>query len=267
MFRTAIRDVVAQMRKDYFQLQVNQRFYVNAIAMLIVFLLSSVVLGAQNATGVLYIFLVFWIAAICYDMIASYKTIYETVPGKGFLVLLFTLCTNFAIVLTSQLVNDIVGVDPSKFPHTITLLSILSIPFFIVAGIGILYFVLLLVTPFLLMFHTLPDEKSKEVLFPGYSTRPSIPYQKTTLAVQIVSFAFFFGVVLFFSQKVAHSYETFLTDFARSFMYDWEMYPKAPCVIEQGSRAAFLGDEKILVGVKSSTGIAFNIRECRGGGN
>jgi hypothetical protein len=265
MFRTAIHDAVARIRNDYFLLQVNQRFYVNAIAMLIIFLLSSVVLGPPNVKGVLYIFLVFWIAAICYDLISSYKVIYETVLGKGFLVLLFTLCTNFAIVLTSQLVNDIVGVDPSKFSHTVTLLSILSIPFFIVAGIGILYFVLFLVTPFLLMFHTLPDEKSKEILFPGYSTRPSILYQKTTLAVQIASFAFFFGVVLFFSQKVAHSYETFLTDAARSFLYDWEMYPKAPCVIEQGSRVAFLDDEKILLGIKSSTGITFNIRECKGG--
>lgn len=267
MSRTAIRNALVKVRDGYFGLQVHQRLYINAGVLLIVFLISSAVLRPQDAKGVLIIFLAFWIAAICYDLVALYKKVYESVLGKGFLVLLLSLCTNFAIVLSSQLVNDIVGVDPSKFPHTVALLSILSIPFFIAAGFGILYFCLILATPLLLMFHTLPDDKAKEVLVPGYCTSPSIPYQKTTRAVQFISLAVFCGFVFTLSQKVMRSYETFLIDTARSFLYQMEMYPKVPCGIEPGSRAAFLSDEKILIGEKNLAGIIFTVRECKVGPN
>ena len=233
------------------------------MVMLIVFLISSAILRPQDARSMLTIFLAFWIAAICYDLITLYKKVYESVLGKGFLLILLSLCTNFAIVLSSQFVNDISGVDPSKFPHTIALLSILAIPFFIAAGFGILYFGLLLATP-LLMFHTLLDDKAKEVLIPGYSN-PAIPYQKTTRAIQFISLAVFCGVVFSQSQKVTRSYETFLTDTARSFLFQLEMYPKAPCAIDPGSRAAFLSDEKILLGQKSAAGIVFRVRECKSG--
>jgi len=265
MFRTAVRNALAEVRDGYFRLQVNQRLYINATVMLIVFLISSALLAPQNAKGMLIVFLVFWIAAISFDLIVLYKKVYESVLGKGFLVVLFSLCTNLAIVLSSQLVNDIAGVDPSKFPHTIALLSILSIPFFIAAGFGILYFGLLLATPLLLMFHTLPDDKAREVLFPGYCAKPSIPYQKATRAIQFISLAVFCGFVFSLSQKTLKSYETFLTDTARSFLYQMEMYPKAPCSIVPGTRAAFLSDEKILVGEKNAAEIIFKVRECKSG--
>jgi hypothetical protein len=196
-------------------------------------------------------------------LIGLYKKIYESVLGKAFLLLLLSLCTNVAIALSSQLVNEIVGIDPSKFPHTIALLSVLSIPFFIAAAFGILYALLMVTSPLLLMFHSLPDEKMKEVVIPGYSTKPSIPYQKTTRIIQFISFTFFCGFVYAMSHKVTKGYETFLTDTARSFIYTMEMYPKAPCVLEPGSKVAFLSDDKILVGTKNSTGITFKRSECK----
>lgn len=266
MFRTTIPNTLAKVRDEYFRLQVNQRLYINATAMLMIFLISSAVLGTQGTKGVLIIFLTFWIAAICYDLVTLYKNVYASVLGKGFLVILLSLCTNFAIVLSSQLVNDISGVDPSKFPHTIALLSILSIPFFIAAGFGILYLGLLLATPLLLMFHTLPDDKAKEILIPGYCASPSITFQKTTRAIQFLSLAVFCGLVFNLSQKITRSYETFLTDTARSFLYQMEMYPKTTCAIKPGNRAAFLSDEKILIGEKNAAEIVFRVRDCQSGG-
>jgi hypothetical protein len=256
-------NVLTKFQSSYFELQVNQRLYVNTMVMLTAFLINSALFGTQSAREVLIVFLVFWIAAICYDLIALYKKVYQSVLGKAFLVILFSLCTNFAIALSSQLVNDITGVDPSKFPHTISLLSILSIPFFVAAGFGALYFALLVATPLLLMFHTLPDDKAREVLIPGYCSKQAVPYEKTTRTIQFVSLAVFCGVVFSFSQNVTRSYETFLTNTARSFLYQMEMYPKAPCLIQQGSRAAFLNEDTILIGEKKLTEIVFNVRECK----
>ncbi len=136
MSRIAVRNALSKFRDGYFRLEINQRLYVNAMIMLFIAFIVSAIFKPQDSKGALILFLVFWISAICYDLISLYKKIYSSVLGKGFLLILFSLCTNFAIVLSSQLVNDISGVDPSKFPHTIALLAILSKPFFIAAGFG-----------------------------------------------------------------------------------------------------------------------------------
>lgn len=234
MSRAAIRSTLIKIHDRYFRLQVNQRLYINTIVILISFLVISIVTGSKGAKGVFFVFIVFWIVAIFYDLITLYKKVYESVLGKAFLVILFSLCTNFAIVLSSQLVNDITGVDPSKFPHTIALLSILSIPIFISAGFGILFFVILLASPLLLMFHTMNEDKAKEVLLPGYSASPSIPYQKITRIIQLISFAVFCGLVFSFSQKVMRSYETFLTDTAL-FCTKWKCTQKHHAVSKQAA--------------------------------
>jgi hypothetical protein len=265
MSHTTITNILAKIHDGYFGLRVNQRLYINAVTMLILYFISLPILGFQSALGALLIFLAYWIAAIYCDLIPLYKRIYELSLGKAFLIILLSLCTNFAIVLSSQLVNNITGVDPSKFPHTIALLSILSIPVFTAAGFVALYFVLTLVSPLLLVFYGLFDNKGKEVLIPGYLTSPSVPYQGITRTIQFISVALFCGLVWSFSvnEIVIQSYVTFSVDTARSFLYNLEMYPRVLCGIEKGSRAAFLSEEKILIGEKSPAGIVFKVRECK----
>jgi hypothetical protein len=265
MSHTTITNILAKIHDGYFGLRVNQRLYINAVTMLILYFISLPILGFQSALGALLIFLAYWIAAIYCDLIPLYKRIYKLSLGKAFLIILLSLCTNFAIVLSSQLVNNITGVDPSKFPHTIALLSILSIPVFTAAGFVALYFVLTLVSPLLLVFYGLFDNKGKEVLIPGYLTSPSVPYQGITRTIQFISVALFCGLVWSFSvnEIVIQSYVTFSVDTARSFLYNLEMYPRVLCGIEKGSRAAFLSEEKILIGEKSPAGIVFKVRECK----
>jgi len=222
-------------------------------------------LGSETAKGLLFLFLALWTIAISYDFLALYKKVYETILGKAVLLILFSFCANIAIALSSQIVNGVVGVDPSKFPHAIAFLSILTIPFFIVAGFGILSIVLVMAIPFFMIVHTLPDEKSKEVFFPGLISKETIPYPKTTRFVQLTSFVVFFGAVYSWSTMSTKIYETFLTDTAQSFIYQFEMYPKAPCSIDSTNRIAFLGDEMILVASKNNAVVTFKLQECKVG--
>jgi hypothetical protein len=265
MSYTTIKNIFTKIHDGYFALRVNQRLYINAVVMLILYFVSLWILGVKGALTPLLISIAYWIAAICYDLTLLYKKVYEFLLGKAFLVILLSLCTNFAIVLSSQLVNYITGVDPSKFPHTIALLSILSIPIFTVAGFIALYFVLTLVSPLLLVFYGLYDNKGKEILIPGYPSSPSVPYKGITRTIQFVSVALFCGFVFSLSgnEIVMRNYINFSFDTASSFLYNLEMYPKALCGIEKGSRAAFLSEEKILIGEKSPAGIIFKVRECK----
>lgn len=236
--------------QEYLKLQINQRLYVNAIVILSIFLMLSLVTGIYGARSMFFIFVAFWVAAIIYDLVFLYKKTYKTIIGKMFIIILFSLCTNFAMALSSQVVNDITGVDPTKFPRTIAFLTILTIPIFISAGFGILYFVMLILSPILLMFHTVMEDRVKEVLIPGYSSSQLIPYQKVTRVLQFLSISVFCGVIFGLSQRFAQTYERFLSDTASSFLFKMEMYSKAPYSIKPGCKVAFLGDEKLLVAEK-----------------
>src|SRR5688572_27254564 len=108
----------ARVRTVYLKFQINQQLYINAAVMLIVYLLSSLVLEPKTADGAKYLSLLFWLAAICYDLASGYKKLYKSIIGKGVLLIVLALFTNLAITISSQLVNEITGVDPSKFPHT-----------------------------------------------------------------------------------------------------------------------------------------------------
>ncbi len=179
------------------------------------------------------------------------------------MLLLFSLCTNFAIVLSAQVVNDIVGVDPSKFPHTVALLAILNIPFLTSIGFYALSCILLIMSPLLLVFYTSSEEGLK-FLLPDDVPPKDIPHPKTTLAVQFLSILFFGYLMLGIGQNSAPSYNAFLSKTASWFLYQLEMYPKSQCNVEPGTRVAFMSDDRILKGTKSSAGIMFKLSECKG---
>jgi hypothetical protein len=160
----------------------------------------------------------------------------------------------------------VVGVDPSKFPHTVALLSIMNLPVLVVMGMTVVYGFTLVAAPFLLMFHTLPNEKTKQILVPGYSTPENYQFHKATLAVQFVSFGVFAGFVLALSGKFEKSYNESLTRAAREFIFVMEMYPKAQCALPAGTRAAFVADEKVVTAARAASGISFDRpRDCKTG--
>lgn len=260
----AIKTLWPSIKDRYFCLQMNQRFYVNAGVTFLIYLVISQVLPPEKAKGLFGLFFLLWVIAISFDLLALYKKVHDSILIKAGLIVVASLCTNFALVISSQIVNEITGIDPSGFPHTVALLSILSIPVFIAAGLGISLLLLLTLSPVFIMLCAYPNDKIHEVLIPGYSANTEIPYPRITHTVQVVSFAIFCGYVLYFAEKTANGYITFISDTARSFLYQWEMYPKAPCNMPKGARVAFIDSETILVAEKNSSGITFNLQECKG---
>lgn len=251
----------------YFSLDVNQRLYTNALVLFALFCVTKLTIGGEMSEGLYLLFILFWVVAIGCDLTAIYKKIYETLLGKALLLIVFSLCANVAIVLSSQIVNGITGVDPSKFPHTVALISILLIPMFVVLGFGILSFTMPIVVPVFMMAYTLPDPKAKAIFFPGLATRETTLYPKITRFVQLISFTIFCVFIYSSLHKSSSTYEAFLTETAQSFLYQFEMYGKTQCAIDGESRNALLGDGKVLVGIKKQSIINFELRDCTSRGN
>ena len=210
----------------------------------------------------LWLFLLCWFAAICYDVAGLFEKIYCTVIGKALLLIVFNLCTNLAIALSMQQVNSNVGTDPTLFPHTITYITILSIPVFLAIGLGLLSILLMFVFPIVILYHAVPDDAFKEILIPGSVSHSDTPYLRTTRVVQLLSFIVFCGLVLSHNNKITSNYEPFLSDTARSFLYHFEMYENTSCVVKKGVRVAFLGEGSVLVGEKNEDEIVFVVNKC-----
>lgn len=256
------RNATTAVQASYSSLVVNQKLYLNALLFLLLYSLFPKVINPEINKALLSIFLVFWVSAISYDLLTMYKKAYQTFVGKAILLLILTIFTNVAISLSAQVVNDVTGVNPSNFPHTQTILAVLMIPFLAV-GVGmILYFAILVLSPLILMFH-ISDDAFKRFFIPNYSIISKLNYLKTTRLIQGVSMLAFWGFIYGFSQNNAVNYSTFVNQSAHFFIYNMEMYSRAPCVIEPGAKIAFISDEKILVGVNSGAETVFRLEVCK----
>jgi len=262
MLSKLIKGTINSTLATYELLKTNQKLYFNTAIFLLFYLIFPKEINPNLDKVLLSILMLTWVSAISYDLLTTYKKIYETLVGKAILLLLLTIFTNVAIALSAQVVNDITGVNPSSFPHTQVILAVLMIPLLVV-GIGaFLYFAILVLSPLILMFH-IYDEDFKRFLIPGYSMNNKIHYLKITRIVQIVSLIIFLGLIYSSSQKITNNYGTFVSDSARFLVYNLEMYTKAPCPIEGVGKIAFIADDKILVGIKSKSETVFKLAECK----
>ncbi|NJA08277.1 hypothetical protein HC024_21490 [Methylococcaceae bacterium WWC4] len=196
-------------------------------------------------------------------MVNLYEKLSRSALVKAGLLIVASFSTNFALSISSLLVNEITGINPSSFPHTVALISILCIPLFISLGLGISLVAIVLLSPLFIALLAFPDDKTNKILFPYYSTNQNIPYFRTTRTVQIISFFIFCGYVVYFAKDTANGYVSFLSDTARDYIYQWEMYPKSPCETASGTRVAFLGDSKLLVAEKNGKDISFTVQTCK----
>jgi hypothetical protein len=263
VFLAAIKGAIVQAKNNYGLLAINQKLYIRAATVLLFYLLFPKAIDANLEKSLLHLFFLFWLWAIGYDLLTIYKKIYKTLLGKGFLILLLTIFTNIALALSGQVVNDITQVNPGNFPHTQTVLAILMIPMLVIVLGAFLYFVMLIFSPLLLIFH-ISDNDFKRFFIPWYSASTEIKYLKITRAVQTTSIIIFFGLIYSLSHKIDEKYTVFVSNSARFLLYNFEMYSKAPCVIENGVKIAFIEEDKILVARRNKEGnTTFKLAECK----
>lgn len=246
----------------YAELSFSQKCYVHAGVVLFFYSIARLFVSAELVAGFLGIALIFWIGGILADLLNVYRKVYEHLFGKAFVLLMFTLGANFSLSYAAQVVNFIVGGDPSRFPHTIAFVSVLLIPILAVVGFSIVYVFTLPVLIFLLLFRSIGDEKTLAFFLPGYTSNPKRPFARITLGVQVISFACYGAFLYDWGQTGVKDYDKRVTTAASWYLLNMEMYPKSECLVREGGRVAFLDDGKILVGWKDDQGTHFETEVC-----
>nr|WP_197422820.1 hypothetical protein [Burkholderia sp. ABCPW 14] len=251
------------LQRIYRQLDTAQKLYLNCVLAVLLFFATYPLHHVWNFVGLLMLALVFWFGGMVYDALTLYKRIYATHIGKGLLLLAFTGLTNFAIALANQRINDVAGVDPSKFPHTEIFVAILSIPFIALLILMTLYAASVLFLPIYGMFFFVMDPGAKAFFSAGLLKRDESAYPWITGIFRLVGFSIFAGVVMFFAKRMLGDYDRFMTNTAEKSVYHLEMYEKSPCDVPAGARVAFLDNDNIVYALRIGHELKFFPQPCK----
>lgn len=246
---------------QYIGLLPNQRCYLNA-AIFFCFYPVFTSLGWELADGLLSLAWLFGGIAVAIDLTNAYGRFAESTFGKIVTVAVVGIGGNFAIAAAAQMVNEITGVDPGKFVHTIAFSSIftaailvaflMSIVFFVGLGLGIIY----------LTVQWTEDDVFRSIFLPWAKAPERIPFRRITLTVQVISIISLCWYAYSWLKDGQPGYTAFVEDKARWFLYTFEMYEKAQCSLEKGQRVAFLDGGLVLVATEAGESISFQIQEC-----
>ncbi|WP_323120224.1 hypothetical protein [Burkholderia alba] len=241
-------------------LERHQQFYLN-IALCIPFLAYTYVLDEKwMFVQVFQLFVIYCVIVAANDIIRIYVALSNTLVGKGLIALGFAVGSNFAFCFSGWIIGEMTHVAPSTFPHTLSFLAIVAIPFlFLIAGAIYLPFVVLSV-PFIWLASDL-EKRSPGLMkwiFARKFEKPARRYVIATLLFQAFFYSFVAAMLpkMIFSSMSRHG-EAIESTIAGS-IYAFDMYPGTACGGEPGYRVAGLGDENYMLARKTPLGVVFD---------
>lgn len=251
----------SRISERYESLLPHQKAYVNALVLFAVYWLLKPLDWEVNQ-GFLALAVCSWAMAVVSDLLAFYKKFAESTLGRLLLVVAVAFGTNAAVAMAAQVVNDIVGIDPSRFTHTIALVSMYMALMFVFVAMSAL-FVLGMGFAFLyLILNWMNDEKTISVLIPWYRSAEVIPYRRLTATLQVISLLALSWLAYSSVINDQGRYMSFVKNSAEWFLYNVEMYQKAPCAIDADQRVAFLDDGQVLTASRADEVITFAVQAC-----
>ena len=235
------------------ELNISQRLYLFSIIALILFFLF-----ASSIREFAYLSLFFAVAAIAKDALDLYIKAWKSVLGKGIILLIWVLVTNFSLALSSQIINNIVKVEPTQLIYTLSFASVINIPIIIGILSIPLYFGLLILSLFMMFFMFF----KKELLDFGVYKKIE-KYPVLSGFVRFVVAIFLSGLLVKLSSLAIPKYEKFASDITSAFIYEMEAYKHSRCILEKDQKSILINSQEIIVVDKTSDGYSFNLRLCK----
>lgn len=257
--------VLQRIRSFYQVLDISQKMYFNILLAVCIYKVLDILTGMNDFTRSFFILsLLLWTIVIFFDLLAVFKRVYTTLPGKGVILVVFSLCTALAISIAGQVINAVTGVEPTKFANTTAILSILTIPFIFSLLMGVLFAIsVVIVVPLALMYYFILDREVKTLLLPFSKHTETVRFLGVTRLIQLFSFGVFCGFIYGISHHAIEKYSTFMTESADSLIFNLEMYSRSPCQLEPSTRGVLIDDEHILVARQQGERRIFTLETCR----
>jgi len=244
------------------KLDTCQKLYLNLIIIVLAFLIGFLFFEPQQRKACFVMILIYWSAVVAFEAVRIYKKVFSFTLGKAFILLGFTLCTNMALSIAGVVVNDITTVSPSNFPHVLILISIAIIPLMTAVTMLFIYIAIFMTVPIWGSLVFVYDNNLKKLLFPGYEPQDGYFLCKTTRLVQALSTAAYCLFIYVFFHNILDDYSKFIYSNSQSFIYNFEMYSKSPCIGLPPGKIAFINDDHVLHASKDGEIITFSTYSC-----
>jgi len=206
----------------------------------------------------------FCFCGVIRDLIILFEKLWSSILGKALIILGTALSTNFAFALSSQTLNSIIGVDPSKLTYALSYTSILTIPILIAIGV-IAAFILLALLGTLYFMLSIVNDDAKETpllskVLPTFSERYQIP----TTIVRLIFFTLVLNTTHSYFNQNSSDYNNFIVTSASSFIYHFEAFSKSRCIVNEGDKVIHINENEIVVArLDIEKKYTFSLERCK----
>lgn len=237
------------------KLNKEQKLYFNAVIFTLFFLALQLINEPPLSQGLGTLLLLFYAYIVIHDVYRWHAALSENLLGKAFIGITFAASSNFAFALAKQVAGQTTQIVPTNLTHTVLFIAILMIPIIMTFAGGVVFAASMLLSTVALvpyMFSIRPEVKSW--IFAGTLRETSINYPFITRAFQLLFYAIIGSLVLSLGGKVVGWYESKISEWTPTMIYDLDMYPGRECKLRPGYKAAPLGDAKFLLAHKDRSG-------------
>lgn len=247
----------------FVELSRSQRFYAASLY-LIPFWACSLLLPFETmTTSFLLGLVILGMMGVISDVLALYSKIWSYLLGKGAILVIYAMLTNFAFSLSSQAVNSIIGVEPTSLVYSISFVSILTIPILISLCTIVLLGALFLFGQFYMIFSIFAKDLKKIPALAPFFPEKSEPYTIITLVVRFVYFGVTLSLLLILLINFFPTYDKFVTSRASAFIYNFEAYSSSRCELEDNEKAIPINDSELVkVRKLSEENYKFELQRC-----
>lgn len=205
------------------------------------------------------VFLAFGIVS---DLLLLYKIVWETLIGKGLLLLLYAFATNLAYASSSRLVNELVKFDTSSLTYTVNLVAFLLAPAFIFIGITVVFSIVLIFGQFYLMLTVYSEQFRNSKYFGMLVPKPVESYPGKTFIIRFIAFPVVLGTLFAFGRNVMPAYSNYIEKTTAAFIFNVDSSHYSRCEILPTERAIKVNDTEIIVVSTTGEAIKFEPKKC-----
>jgi hypothetical protein len=204
-------------------------------------------------------FLVFGLIS---DLLIIYKVVWNTVIGKGCLLLTYAFCTNATYAIATRIVNEVVKFDASTLTYTVNLVAVLLAPALILIGTCVALGIILALGQFYLMLtmysNTLQKNKCLSKLLP----QPTEEYPGITFTIRTVAVFATLITLSPFVSRTPPSYIKFIEETTSEFIYNFEALHYSRCITIPDSRVIKVTEKEIIEISKIGDKYRFEPKKC-----
>jgi succinate dehydrogenase/fumarate reductase cytochrome b subunit len=189
----------------------------------------------------------FWAGGITSDFLYFYHKVWGTTLGKVALVTLYALLTNITYGFADQLVNLIIGYESSGLNRVTNFVAIMIIPIVFFLVTFIVFLLLILLCQFYVVYVIWTKEKG--------NTKEN--YSGWTCAARFLIYPFIFTLLFTFGDKYKDKYSNFISEKAKSYIYDFEAKKHSRCVTPDGTKVITISSDEIILVTKKDDKYSF----------